>query len=457
MPTIKLTASGYTGMTGMSVSNSYPMTRAYEDSADTSDYARCSLSASKTGYVYLTYDTSDIPANAIIQSVTANARLRISSSSRVTNRVCQLYSGTTAKGTGVSFSSTSSGGAVVSPTAGSWTRSELSDLRMRIGGTGSSSSQSKYIYIYGTDITITYTVPSVVSVTGVTLDKSTDTIAVGSTTSLTETVSPSNATDKTVSWSTSDSSVATVSNGVVTGVSAGTAIITVTTIDGGYTDTCEVAVISGGGQTWTTLYEGTIGVYPDTPQGQYIWIEPYTTPLESGQTYRVTWGNDTYICQTEATSIQCYDGYAIGNPDLWTQTTSDTEPFFLLRYSSTVLYGPTTSPTGTVYVKIELLTGGSLPVITVGTPSRSMISDETGYDQCVCTFQSNVDLQAWEARATKSGITPARGVGLLVESGTTLAANTNATIYVDDEELTQGDGEYTITVYGQSTGGVWSG
>lgn len=97
------------------------------------------------------------------------------------------------------------------------------------------------------------------------------------------------------------------------------------------------------------------------------------------------------------------------------------------------------------------------PVITVGTPSRTIISDESGYDQCVCTFRSDIDLQAWEARATKSGTTPARGVGLLVESGNALAANTDATIYVDNEELTNGDGEYTITVYGQSTGGVWSG
>ena len=96
------------------------------------------------------------------------------------------------------------------------------------------------------------------------------------------------------------------------------------------------------------------------------------------------------------------------------------------------------------------------PKITVGTPSRTIISDESGYDQCVCTFRSDLALQAWEARATKSGTTPARGVGLLVESGTTLAANTDATVVVDDEELTNGDGEYTITVYGQSTGGVWS-
>ena len=96
------------------------------------------------------------------------------------------------------------------------------------------------------------------------------------------------------------------------------------------------------------------------------------------------------------------------------------------------------------------------PVITVGTPSTSRISAITDHDQCVCTFTSDLALQQWEARATKAGVTPARGVGLLVESGGALAANTQATIYVENEELTQGDGEYTITVYGQSTGGIWS-
>lgn len=97
------------------------------------------------------------------------------------------------------------------------------------------------------------------------------------------------------------------------------------------------------------------------------------------------------------------------------------------------------------------------PIITVGTPSTMIISDESGHDQCTCTFESDQALSQWEARATKAGITPARGVGLLVESGGSLEAHTPATIIIDDEELTQGDGEYTITVYGCSTGGVWSG
>lgn len=166
MPSLTVIPSGVTGVTGMTISSSYPITRAYHDSSNTSQYARYSISTSTTGYCYLTFNTSDIPSGATIESVTANARLRISSTSRVTNRVCQLYSGTTAKGTSVSFSSTSSGGAVVALSPGTgWTRANLNDLRMKIGGTGSSSSQSKYIYIYGADITITYSLGASYTVT----------------------------------------------------------------------------------------------------------------------------------------------------------------------------------------------------------------------------------------------------------------------------------------------------
>lgn len=106
----------------------------------------------------------------------------------------------------------------------------------------------------------------------------------------------------------------------------------------------------------------------------------------------------------------------------------------------------------------SFIAGGVIapPIITIGTPTKTKISRVEGYDRSVVTFTSDMDLQAWEARATLPNVTPARGVGLLVESGTTLSANTEATIYIDDEELTNGDGEYTITVYGQSSGGVWS-
>lgn len=96
------------------------------------------------------------------------------------------------------------------------------------------------------------------------------------------------------------------------------------------------------------------------------------------------------------------------------------------------------------------------PVVTVGTPSRTIISDETNYDQATCSFSCNLAVAEWDARATLSGVTPARGVGLLVESGSTLTTGSNATIIVDNEELTNGDGTYTITVWAHSTNGMWS-
>jgi uncharacterized repeat protein (TIGR02543 family) len=82
---------------------------------------------------------------------------------------------------------------------------------------------------------------SVVAVTGVSLTATTE-VYVGSTTTLTATVSPAGATNKNVTWTSSKNAVATVEGGVVTGVTAGTANITVTTADGSFEATCLVTV-----------------------------------------------------------------------------------------------------------------------------------------------------------------------------------------------------------------------
>ncbi len=94
---------------------------------------------------------------------------------------------------------------------------------------------------------VTVTTPSSdpVAVTGVSLNKASTSIKVGATETLTATIAPSNATNKAVTWSSDKTSVATVNNGVITGVAAGTATITVTTEDGNKTATCSVTVTSG--------------------------------------------------------------------------------------------------------------------------------------------------------------------------------------------------------------------
>ena len=81
-----------------------------------------------------------------------------------------------------------------------------------------------------------------VPVTSVSLNKSSTSLSVGNTETLTATVFPTNATNKNVSWTSSDNSIATVNSGLVTGVGVGTAIITVTTQDGGKQASCTIIV-----------------------------------------------------------------------------------------------------------------------------------------------------------------------------------------------------------------------
>lgn len=74
------------------------------------------------------------------------------------------------------------------------------------------------------------------------LNKTEASVEVGAGETLIATVLPENASDKSVTWESGAEAVATVEDGVVTGVSAGEAAITVTTTDGEKTATCTVTV-----------------------------------------------------------------------------------------------------------------------------------------------------------------------------------------------------------------------
>ncbi|MCK5129602.1 MAG: Ig-like domain-containing protein [Clostridiales bacterium] len=82
-----------------------------------------------------------------------------------------------------------------------------------------------------------------VSVTGVSLNKSSTTIEMEDTETLIATVAPGDAANQNVTWESDDTNIATVStSGLVTGIAEGSATITVTTEDGSFTDTCTVTV-----------------------------------------------------------------------------------------------------------------------------------------------------------------------------------------------------------------------
>ena len=157
-------------------------TNGYTDSSSTT-YATINLTTGSgaTTYIYFTFDFSDIPAGATIDSVSCSAKAYINTtnSSRITTRQIQLYSGTTAKGSASTISNSTT---AFSMTTGSWTRNELQNARIRLYGVrGTSNTTSTYYFrFYGATFTvnysidgIAYTVGATSNVSGVTVEPST--------------------------------------------------------------------------------------------------------------------------------------------------------------------------------------------------------------------------------------------------------------------------------------------
>ena len=143
--------------------------------------------------------------------------------------------------------------AAVSPTSGS---KGAGSVTVTVAANTTSSPRTATIEVYATDssalkqtITINQKAqaPATIAVTGVSLDKSNETLtASGATLSLTATVAPTNASNQSVTWESSAPGVASVSGSgltaTVTPVTAGSATISVKTVDGNFTASCNVTV-----------------------------------------------------------------------------------------------------------------------------------------------------------------------------------------------------------------------
>ena len=168
----------------------------------------------------------------------------------------------------------------------------------------------------GCTATCKVTVKGSVSVTGVSLDKTSATIDVGGSITLKATVKPSDATDKSVVWTSSSSKVASVSNGKVTGVSAGKATITVTTVDGGYKATCEVTVKDS-----TVSVTGVSLSSKDATVKEDVNIELKATVTPSNATNKnVSWSSDNASVASVSNGI--VTGKSVGTANI-TVTTAD--------------------------------------------------------------------------------------------------------------------------------------
>lgn len=128
--------------------------------------------------------------------------------------------------------------------------------------------------------------PSTVDVTGITLEPTSKTLAVNETFALKATVAPADATDTGVSWSSSAPDIVSVdTKGNVKALKAGTATITATTNDGGFTATCKISV-----SVPTGIEDILSGTRVYTQDGSIV-LEPAMTiqVLVSDMTGRVIW------------------------------------------------------------------------------------------------------------------------------------------------------------------------
>ena len=126
-----------------------------------STYATINLTrgSQATSYIYFKFDTSSIPADATIVGVYCSAKILINNNgTQVPTRQICMYSGTSAKGTATTVSSTSA--TTYRLNAGTWTRSELNDARIRLYAKRSTSNvNTNYYYrFYGATIYVLYTV-----------------------------------------------------------------------------------------------------------------------------------------------------------------------------------------------------------------------------------------------------------------------------------------------------------
>jgi len=157
---------------------------------------------------------------------------------------------------------------------------------------------------------------SLAPVSGVTLNKTSINIFVDGIETLVPTITPANAANKNVTWVSSNTAVATVSsNGAVTGIDKGTATITVTTTDGGYTASCIVTVdlvpVTG---IILDKYSVSLGI------GDTTTIIPTITPANAANK-NVNWGSSNTTVAT-VSSNGTVTAHSVGS-SIITATTVD--------------------------------------------------------------------------------------------------------------------------------------
>jgi len=191
---------------------------------------------------------------------------------------------------------------------------------------------------------------STVSVTGVTV-KTATTVLLGNTEQLTATVAPNTATNKAVTWASVNNSVATVSStGLVTGLAAGTSVIMVTTVDGGFTAQCLVTISS----TMVSVTGVSISSSASVGIGATEQLTATITP-STATNQGLTWTSANHAVAT-VSSTGLVTGIAVGT-SVVTVTTLDgnhTAQCLVTVTNNVIVNGTVTDRDGNVYTTVKI-------------------------------------------------------------------------------------------------------
>ena len=230
-------------------------------------------------------------------------------------------------------------------------------------------------------------------------------VNIGKAMTFSPTIKPGNATNKDIRWTSSDEGIATVTNGKVKGVAEGTAMITATTVDGGYSASVTVKV------TKPTVY--VTGIALNTEQ---MTVDVKTskklvaaiTPLDAtDQTVSFKSNNNAIANVTAEGTVT---GVSPGTTLI--QAISDTSAGRYIAFCTVTVPKPVIEVTSIKLDKgsLEVVEGKTVPLKAVIKPANATYKNITWSesDSSIVTVDQN-------------GAVTARGVGDAVVSAT--AAN----------------------------------
>ena len=312
--------------------------------------------------------------------------------------------------------------------------------------------------------------PGNVLVTGVALNKTSTSISVGNSETLTATVAPENAANKTLKWAASDEDVATVApDGTVTAVKVGAATITATAADGsGKSTVCKVTVTgdttpsqpggSTGGSSGGSSSGGGGGSSSTTPTKPETATKPDGTKVETvtkpdGTKVETTTGKDGSVTKTETKTETKPDGTKVETKNE-TETNKDgskveSETRTETKKDGTVTESKTETITSKDGTKSETKseTKTDKNGVTSGKETTKTTTANGSTGMTITTIENGESKTAAEAKVSSKAVEDAKKNGEAVKAPVEVEASRNSnTAPTVKVELPKSTGETKVEI-----------